>query len=73
MKTEKVFKIEFENEEVEVLKNICEFTNFFLAAACVTGGTGQPYGDDYTRTLKTMIDNFGKSKSFVNKINSIRL
>jgi len=68
----KVLKIEFENSEVEVLKNICEFTNFFLASACVTGGTGQPYSDEYKETLKSLISNFSESRELVDKIRNYK-
>jgi len=68
IKEKKVLKIEFENGEIEVLKNICEFTDFFLASACVTGGSGQPYSDEYKKTLKSLISNFSESKGLVDKI-----
>lgn len=71
MKTEKTLKIEFENGEVEVLKNICQFTDFFLASACVTGGSGEPYSDEYKLSLQKMIDGMNESRNFIKKINKL--
>lgn len=71
MKAEKTLKIEFEDEEVEVLKNICQFTDFFLASACVTGGSGEPYGEEYETTRRKIIDAMQESRDFIRKIEKL--
>lgn len=61
--------IKFENnEEVEVLKNICEFTDFLLASACVTGGIDAHDKPEYNDKLRNILDKLSESRSLVNKI-----
>lgn len=76
MKIEKTIKIEFENDELELLKNICEYTNILVdlitdpKSELSFGGRSLKRGTK-EELKKCMLDDRVKYFNFINKVNNL--